>query len=269
MTFFKSLISIVLFLFASTTYSDSNILRLASTTSNRASGLLDVVIPAFEKKTGYKVSRFVTGSGKAMQLGRTGKVDLLWVHSPEAEKEFIRQGHGLKRRYTMHNDFLIVCPMNDPADIGNASNIVDAMQRIANTKSLFISRADESGTHKSELQLWQTARIEPYGSWYYELGHGMKMTLKVSNDKQAYLLIDRGTWLFNRKNTTLKECFQGASALLTEYSLIAVNPANHNKINNRAAKAFIKYVNSKIGKSLIRNHKIEGKPLFKVKNSLK
>lgn len=245
-------------------YAEENlILRLASTTSTRASGLLDVLIPVFEKQSGYKIVLSITGSGKAMQLGRKGEADLLWVHSPEEEKAFISHDYGLQRHYTMHNDFLIACPASDPAGVGSSQNVSDAMQRIAKTKSLFISRGDDSGTHNTELQLWEMVGVEPYGKWYYELGHGMKKTLDVANEKQAYVLVDRATWLFNRKGITLKECFQGDPALLTEYSLIAVNPARHEGINHAGAEAFIRFVTSAAGQEIIMGHKVKGRSLFK------
>lgn len=248
-------------------YAGEKILRLGTTTSTHASGLLDALIPVFEQQSGYKVVLSVTGSGKAIKLGRRGEIDILWSHYPEGEKIFVRKGYGLKRNYTMHNDFLIVCPPTDSAGIGSSSNVQDAMQRIAGTKSLFISRGDDSGTHNTELQLWETAGIEPYGRWYYELGQGMKKTLEAANEKQAYTLVDRATWLFNNEGTALKECFQGDPSLLTEYNLIAVNPAKHEGINHAGAVKFIEFVTSKAGRALIKGHKVKGRTLFKLLTS--
>jgi len=182
---------------------DYKVVRLGSTTSMQSSGFLTVVKPVFEKDTGYTLEPHYTGSGKALQLAREGAFDILIVHAPSAEQELIQQGFADKRIPFMRNFFLIVGPPQDPDRIKGLTDAVESFQRIDKTKSLFMSRADDSGTHQKELSIWSAAGLDPIGPWYYEAGFGMAGVLKLADEKSAYTLIDDGTWLAHRKSSPL------------------------------------------------------------------
>ncbi len=190
---------------------------LATTTSTQDSGLLDVLIPAFETKTGYSVKVVAVGSGAAIKLGQEGNADVLLVHSPAAEKTFMSANYGSDRRLVMHNDFILVGPSADPAGIKTATSAVDAFQKIAAAEKQFISRGDQSGTNTMELNLWKAAKLDPKGTsvaWYVETGQGMGATLTIASEKGAYTLTDRATFLANKNNLSLEILYQGDNALL-------------------------------------------------------
>lgn len=226
-------------------------LILATTTSTQDSGLLDVLIPAFEKASGYKVKVVAVGSGQAMQMGQDGNADVLLVHSPAAEKTYMDGGFGVDRRLVMHNDFIIVGPAADPAGIKGTAKAVDAFTKIANAQAGFVSRADKSGTNAMELSLWKSASITPQGDWYIQSGQGMGATLKITSEKGAYTLTDRATYLANQSSLSLAILVEGDNALLNVYHVITVNPAKWPKINQAGAKAFADYLVSKNGQNLI------------------
>lgn len=217
-------------------------LILATTTSTQDSGLLDVLIPLFEKKTGYSVKVVAVGSGQAMTMGQEGNADVLLVHSPTAEKDFMTKEFGVDRRLVMHNDFMIVGPSADPAGIKGLKSAVDAFKKIAAASAPFISRADQSGTNAKEIALWKSTAITPKGAWYQESGQGMGATLKIASEKAAYTLTDRATYLANKANLSLDILVEGNNSLLNVYHVIRVNPAKWPKVNVDGAVAFADFM---------------------------
>ena len=238
---------------------------LATTTSTQDSGLLDVLLPIFEKGTGYFVKTIAVGSGQAMAMGQKGEADVLLVHSPEAEKKFMAEGYGINRRLVMHNDFIIVGPPGDPAKIKAMKSSVESFKKIASAKALFLSRGDNSGTDAKEKSVWKTAKINPEGErWYQQTGLGMGQTLNVAAEKKGYTLADRGTYLAMKKNLGLDILVEGDAILLNIYHVIEVNPAKWPKVNNAWAKAFADFMVSKETQDLIKTFGVDrfGSPLF-------
>ncbi|WP_423055328.1 substrate-binding domain-containing protein [Zhaonella formicivorans] len=237
---------------------------LATTTSTVDSGLLDVLNPVFEEKTGYVVKTIPTGTGKALAMGERGDADVLLVHAPEAEKKLLEEGVVTNYRLVMHNDFVIVGPENDPAGISHAQTAMEAMQKIAASQSLFISRGDDSGTHKKELSLWQKANVKNEGGWYQESGTGMGETLAIANDKQGYTLSDRGTYLALKKNLKLKILFEGEKSLLNIYHVMQVNQEKFPKVNAEGARVYVEFMISPETQEMIKNFGVDkyGEPLF-------
>jgi tungstate transport system substrate-binding protein len=201
--------------------SDKGQMILATTTSTQDSGLLDELVPGFEEESGCSVKTVAVGAGEALQLGEKGNADVLLVHSPEAEQEYMDGGHGVSREAVMHNDFIVVGPADDPAGIKGVDSAAEAFTRIANAEAPFASRADESGTNTKELSLWEAAGIEPKGSWYIETGQGMGETLTIDGQKQAYTLSDRGKFL-GTDNLDLDLLVEGGMDLLNPYHVIVV-----------------------------------------------
>ena len=242
-------------------------LILATTTSTQDSGLLDVLLPIFEKQTGYFVKTISVGSGQAMKMGERGEADVLLVHSPDSEKAFVAQGFGINRKLVMHNDFIILGPASDPAKIRNAKTAAEALKAVASSGSLFMSRGDNSGTHAKEKGLWKAAGINPEGQkWFQQTGLGMGETLNVAAEKKGYLLADRGTYLALNKKARLglEILVAGEPKLLNIYHVIEVNPAKWPKANNAGAKAFGDFMVSKKAQNVIRTFgkKEFGSPLF-------
>lgn len=238
---------------------------LATTTSTQDSGLLDTLIPIFEKETGYFVKTIAVGSGQAMKMGEKGEADVMLVHSPDAEKKFVEAGYGFNRRLVMHNDFIIVGPSSDPAAIKGVKSSAEALKKIAAANALFISRGDNSGTHAKEKTLWKKAGIAPAGQkWFQETGLGMGQTLNVASEKKAYTLADRGTYLATRKNLGLVILNEGDAALLNIYHVIEVNSTKWPKANAPGAKAFADFMVSKKTQNIIRTFGVDkyGSPLF-------
>jgi len=238
---------------------------LATTTSTQDSGLLDVLIPIFEKQTGYFVKTIAVGSGQAMKMGEKGEADVMLVHSPDAEKKFIADGFGVNRQLIMHNDFIIVGPGTDPAKVKGVKSSAEAMKMIAKAESLFLSRGDNSGTHAKEKTLWKKAEITPAGQkWYQETGLGMGQTLNVAAEKKGYTLADRGTYLALKKNLGLDILVEGDAALLNIYHVIEVNSAKWPKANADGAKAFAAFMVSKNTQDIIKTFGVDkfGSPLF-------
>src|SRR5512137_673726 len=207
-----------------TSASQSKELLLVSTTTTQDTGLLDVLLPAFSKKTGYDVQLVAVGSGQALKMGEQGDADVILLHSPAAEKEFVANGFGIDRRLVMHNDFVIVGPSADPAGIRGRSP-AEALKRVYTSGATFISRGDESGTHIKELALWEKAGLDPSGQdWHLETGQGQGATLLVASEKSAYTLVDRGTYLAYQQNLDLDILVEGDPFLLNVYHVITVNP---------------------------------------------
>lgn len=237
-------------------------LRLATTTSTDNSGLLEVLLPPFEKRWGIRVNVIAVGTGKALKLAENGDVDVVLVHNPEAEEEFLRKGFGVNRRIVMYNDFVIVGPPEDPADIRDIEDVREALKRIEARKVLFVSRGDESGTHKKEKSLWREAGIIPQGRWYLEVGQGMGAALQIAEEKRAYCLSDRGTYFAYKDKINLEILFQGDPRLYNPYSIIAVNPARYPRVNYLCAMALIGWVTSREGQRIIAEYKKGGELLF-------
>lgn len=236
---------------------------LATTTSTQDSGLLDVLVPAFEKKTGYKVKTIAVGTGQALAMGEKGEADVLLVHAPAAEKKVMEKGATINRRLVMHNDFVFVGPAVDEAKIKGKSTL-DALQAIAAKPSVFVSRGDDSGTHKMELSLWKAADIKPVTPWYQEAGAGMGQTLKIADEKLGYTLTDRATYLSQKKNLKLEILVEGDAKLLNIYHVMEVNPEKFAKANNPGAKAFGDFLLSAEGQAMVAAFGKDkfGQPLF-------
>jgi tungstate transport system substrate-binding protein len=238
---------------------------LATTTSTQDSGLLDVLIPIFEKQTGYFVKTIAVGSGQAMAMGQKGEADVLLVHSPDAEKKFMAAGNGVQRRLVMHNDFIIVGTPADPAAVKTTKTSVEAFKKIAQTNAVFMSRGDNSGTHAKEKAIWKAAAIDPEGKkWYQQTGLGMGQTLSVAAEKKAYTLADRGTYLALKKNLGLDILNEGDALLLNIYSVIEVNPTKFKKINADGGKAFADFMVAKDTQKIVGQFGVDkfGSPLF-------
>jgi tungstate transport system substrate-binding protein len=238
---------------------------LATTTSTQDSGLLDVLLPVFEKKTGYFVKTIAVGSGQAMAMGQKGEADVLLVHSPAAEKKFVSEGFGINRKIIMHNDYVIVGPAEDPAKIKGMKSTPESFKKIGSGGVLFLSRGDNSGTHAKENDVWKAAGIKPEGQkWYQQTGLGMGQTLNVTNEKRGYTLSDRGTYLSLKKNLQLDILMEGDAILLNVYHVIEVNPAKWPKVNAAGAKAFSDFMVAKETQDMIRTYGVEkfGSPLF-------
>ena len=238
---------------------------LATTTSTQDSGLLDVLIPIFEKETGYFVKTIAVGSGQAMSMGEKGEADVLLVHSPDAEKKFMEKGAGVNRRLVMHNDFIIVGPAADPAHIKGVKSSAEAFAMISRAGALFLSRGDNSGTDAKAKKLWKAADINPDGhKWYQQTGLGMGETLNVAAEKKGYTLSDRGTYLALKKTLGMEILVEGDAKLLNVYHVIEVNPAKWPKVNIAGSKAFSDFMVSKMVQELIGSFGVVkfGFPLF-------
>jgi len=238
---------------------------LATTTSTQDSGLLDVLIPVFEKKRGYFVKTIAVGSGQAMAMGAKGEADVLLVHSEAAEKKFMADGNGVNRRLVMHNDYIIVGPPGDPAGIKGMKKASEAFKKIAATGSIFMSRGDNSGTHAKEKDIWKAAGVKYEGEkWYQQTGLGMGQTLAVAAEKKTYTLADRGTYLALKKNLGLDILVEGDAILLNVYHVIEVNPKKWPKVNAPGGKAFADFMVSKGTQDIIKTFGVEkfGSPLF-------
>ncbi len=245
---------------------DKKDIILATTTSTQDSGLLDVLVPLFEKQTGYTVKVIAVGTGAALRMGERGDADVLLVHAPPAEEAFMEAGHGIEREYVMYNDFVIVGPAEDPAQVRGMTDAVAALKRIAEAKALWISRGDDSGTHKKEKALWKEAGITPGGEWYQESGQGMGATLRIASEKGAYTLTDRGTYLNLRDTLSLDILVEGDPRLYNVYHVIVVNPDKHPDINVEGARAFADFMTSPQVQDIIREYGVDkfGEPLFHV-----
>lgn len=238
------------------------VLKLATTTSVVDSGLFELLIPKFEQMYGITVRVIAVGTGKALKLGSGGDVDVILVHSPEKEKEFMNKDLGIQRKKVMENDFIVVGPSGDPGGCRDLEKAGEVFRRISEKRCLFVSRADYSGTHLKELEIWEKAGISPEGKWYLEVGQGMGATLQIANEKLAYCLVDRGTYLSYRDKVDLRVLHEGDPLLINPYHIIAVNPLSSPDVNHSGAKVFIDWITSEEGRELIDGFKRGGKQLF-------
>ena len=237
-------------------------LKLSTTTSTDNSGLLAVLHPVFEAKYDAKVDVIAVGTGKALKIGGNGDVDVVFVHAPAAELKYFEQGDFIDRKAVMHNDFVVVGSQNDPAKLLTAESAVQALQLIAEQQVAFISRGDDSGTHKKEKSLWSAADIQPEGKWYVQAGQGMGAVLKIADEKQAYALTDRGTQIAYQDKMSLKVVFEGDEVLFNPYHVMAVNPKKHRHVNYDLASKYIAFVTSEQGQAIINNFRKAEQQLF-------
>ena len=236
---------------------------LATTTSTQDSGLLDALIPVFEKKTGYKIKTIAVGSGQAIAMGEKGEADVLLTHAPDAEKKVVTAGAVINRRMVMHNDFIIVGPASDAAKI-KGKKAQEALNAIAASNNIFVSRGDNSGTHQLEKKLWSQSNLKPSGAWYQEAGTGMGQTLNIANEKKGYTVTDRATYLAQKKSLALDILVEGDPKLLNIYHVMEVNAEKYTKVNKEGAKAFGDFLLSTEGQGIIAAFGKDkyGQPLF-------
>lgn len=237
---------------------------LSTTTSTQDSGLLDVLVPFFEKNTGTRVKTVSVGTGQALALAARGEADVCLVHAPDSEKKYVADGLLLNRRLVMHNDYIVVGPTEDPAKIKGLASAADALKRIAEAKAAFVSRGDNSGTHQLEKKLWKEAKLEPAGAWYLQAGQGMGATLGIASEKRAYAVTDRGTFLAFQKRVQLVNLVEKDRVLLNIYSVLEANATKFPRVNAAGGKAFADFMLSKEVQDIIRIFGVDtyGEPLF-------
>ena len=241
----------------------SRVVILSTTTSTQDSGLLDVLVPMFERKAGLTVKTISVGTGQALALAAKGEADVTLAHAPAVERKYVEEGRMVNRRLVMYNDFVLIGPADDPAKIKGLKSI-EALKRIAASQSRFVSRGDKSGTHVLEQSLWKQAGVEPHGAWYIESGQGMGQTLGIADDRRAYTLSDRGTWLAFQKRIDLPILVEGDRPLLNIYSVMEVNPANGPRVNAAGGKAFAEFMLSAEVQAAIKTFGVDkyGQALF-------
>jgi tungstate transport system substrate-binding protein len=238
---------------------------VASTTSTQDSGLFGHILPLFKAKTGIDVKVVAQGTGQALDTGRRGDADVVFVHAKSQEEKFVADGFGVQRFEVMYNDFVLIGPKADPAKIKGGKDIVAALKAIDAAGSVFVSRGDKSGTHAAELALWKAATLDPgtvKPSWYKEIGQGMGAALNTSAAMGAYVLADRGTWISFRNKDALDIVIEGDKALFNQYGIMLVNPARHPAVKKELGQAFVDWILSAEGQNAIRSYKIEGQQLF-------
>ncbi|MBR0934024.1 extracellular solute-binding protein [Bradyrhizobium jicamae] len=246
-------------------FAQDRAITVASTTSTEQSGLFGYLLPEFSKAEGIKVKVVAVGTGQALDIGRRGDADVVFVHDRPAEDKFMAEGHGVKRFDVMYNDFVIVGPKSDPAHIAGDKDVVDALRKIATAKAPFISRGDHSGTHEAELRLWKQAGIDVgtgKDSWYREIGQGMGPALNMASSLNAYVLSDRGTWLSFKNRGDLTILTEGDKRLFNQYGVMLVNPVKHPNVKAQDGQAFVDWLISPSGQQAIAGYKIGGKQLF-------
>ncbi len=246
-------------------HAEDEILIVASTTSTETSGLFDHILPRFREKTGISVRPVAVGTGQAIRLAKRGDADVLFVHDRLSEEAFVAEGFGVERFDVMYNDFIVVGPREDPAGVRGLSDVAEALSRIARAKAPFASRGDDSGTHKAELRLWQVAGINPTpasGTWYRETGSGQGATLNLASGMNAYLLVDRGTWLAFQNRGDLDLLVEGDPRLFNYYGVILVNPEKHPHVKAETGQSFIDWLVSAEGQAAIASLRVSGEALF-------
>jgi tungstate transport system substrate-binding protein len=259
----KSVVAAVAVLVCSTVaLAQDRTITVASTTSTEQSGLFGYLLPEFSKAEGIGVKVIAVGTGQALDIGRRGDADVVFVHDRPAEDKFMAEGQGVKRFDVMYNDFVIVGPQNDPAHIAGSKDVVEALRKVAAAKALFISRGDHSGTHEAELRLWKEAGVDARGEWYREIGQGMGPVLNMASSSNAYLLSDRGTWLSFKNRGDLAILTEGDKRLFNQYGVMLVNPAKHPNVKAQDGQAFIDWLISPKGQETIAGYKVGGQELF-------
>ena len=244
---------------------DAPFIVVASTTSTEQSGLFGHLLPAFESDTGIKVRVVAVGTGQALDIGRRGDADVVFVHARSAEEKFLAEGQGVKRYPVMYNDFVLIGPKSDPAHVAGGHDVVAALRAIEKSKAPFVSRGDRSGTHIAELALWKDAAIDidkAKGPWYRDTGHGMGPALNSAAAMNAYILSDRGTWLSFSNRGELEVVVEGDKRLFNQYGVMLVNPAKHPNVKAALGQKFIDWLVSPRGQSVIASYRIDGKQLF-------
>jgi len=257
-------VAVLLLALPGSAWAQSSTVILSTTTSTQDSGLLDVLVPMFEKKTGLTVKAISVGTGQALALAARGEADVALVHAPSVERKYVEEGKMRSRRLVMYNDFVIIGPEDDPAKIKGMPKAMDALKRVAEAQSRFVSRGDKSGTHVLELGLWKQAGLEPKGTWYIESGQGMGQTLGIANDRRAYTITDRGTWLAFQKRMGLPILVEKDKLLLNIYSVMEINPANGPRVNTVGGKAFADFMVAPEAQAVIKTFGADkfGQPLF-------
>ncbi len=258
----RMLFALVLSALAAAPRAENAVVRLATTTSTDNSGLLRALLPRFERASGYRVQVIAVGTGKALRMGAAGDVDVVLVHARAAEEAFVASGAGERRYPVMHNDFVLVGPRDDPAGVRAAGDIGEALRRIAATRAPFVSRGDDSGTHKKERVLWRRAGITPRGRWYREAGQGMGRVLQIAGELGAYTLSDRGTWLAMRDKLPSALLFSGGAALRNPYGIIPVSAKRYPDVNHAGAMALVEWLTSPAGQQAIDAFRVAGERLF-------
>ena len=259
------LLLVICFVTSVASADEDSFITLSSTTSTDNSGLLEYLIPKFKDKTGIDVRVIAVGTGRALQLGERGDADVVLVHHKTSEETFIDKGFGIHRRDVMYNDYIIVGPKNDPANIKELKHAADAFKIISQSKVPFISRGDDSGTHKKEVELWSMAQVDAAkysGDWYREAGAGMGATLNIANGMNAYTMTDRGTWLSFKNRDDLALLFENDPPLFNQYGVILVNPKRHGHIKYQQAKQFSDWLISSEGQQAIADFTLQDQQLF-------
>jgi tungstate transport system substrate-binding protein len=237
---------------------------LATTTSTQDSGLMDVLVPMFEKQSGYRVKLVSAGTGQTLTMGARGDADVVLGHAPELEEKYVAQRAFVNRRLIMYNDFIVVGPPADPARIRGLRRPAEVFRRIAEARATFVSRADQSGTHIRELTLWERAGVKPVGAWYIRTGQGQGATLNIASEKRGYALTDRGTYLALRRHLALEIVFEKARPLLNIYHVMEINPSRHPRVNLEGGRAFADFLVSPAAQTAIAAYGADkyGQPLF-------
>ncbi len=249
-------------LFGTVGYAGEQRILVQSTTSTQNSGLYDYLLPQFEAETGQQVAVVAVGTGQAIKNAMNGDADVLLVHAMQSELKFVDQGYGIERFDVMYNDFVLIGPKDDPAKIAQIKTVNEALSALQDTKQRFISRGDDSGTHKKELRLWKAANLQPAGQWYLETGSGMGATIRMAVEMGGYTLTDRATWIaFNAKEDH-RVLLSGQTELFNQYGVIAVSPVKHPHVNSSGAQVFIDWLLSPHGQQLIAEFKVQGQQLF-------
>lgn len=247
---------------ATSAWAQDRFIVVSSTTSTENSGLFRHILPIFKRKTGVDVRVVAQGTGQALDMGRRGDCDVVFVHNRNAELKMVEEGWFVNRYDVMYNDFIIVGPKSDPAKVAGSRDVVVAFKRIRDARVAFASRGDKSGTHAAELRLWKAAGIEPQGDWYRETGSGMGATLNIASGMNAYALADRGTWLSFKNRGELAIVVEGDQRLFNQYGVMLVNPAKHRHVKKEMGQAFIDWIVSPEGQAAIAAYKIGGEQLF-------
>ncbi len=260
----RFLLSVFLFFAVSVVQAGAERQRILvqSTTSTQNSGFYDYILPIFEREAGYVVDVVAVGTGQAIRNAMNGDADVLLVHARAAEEAFVAENYGMARANLMYNDYVLIGPVEDPAGIGGQSSLKAAMRAMAQSNKPFVSRGDDSGTHKKEKMLWASAGLDPKGSWYRETGSGMGATIRMAVEMGGYTLTDRATWIAFGDKGTHRVLFEGDAKLFNQYGIIVVNPAKYTHVNIKGARAFVDWMLSERGQELIAAYQVKGKQLF-------